>query len=43
MLAFWESRYGSTRIKDSVCRKAYYEWILKNPFLLVRLSKITYI
>jgi hypothetical protein len=22
-------------------RKAYYEWILKNPFLLVRLSKVT--
>jgi hypothetical protein len=25
----------------TVCRKAYYKWILKNPFLLVRLSKIT--
>ena len=24
-------------------RKAYYEWILKNPVLLVRLSKVTYI
>jgi hypothetical protein len=23
------------------CRKAYYKWILKNPFLLVRLSKVT--
>jgi hypothetical protein len=22
-------------------QKAYYEWILKNPFLLVRLSKVT--
>jgi hypothetical protein len=27
--------------QDSVCRKAYNEWILKNPVLLVRLSKVT--
>jgi hypothetical protein len=26
--------------KTLLCRKAYYEWILKNPFLLVKLSKI---
>jgi hypothetical protein len=25
----------------TVCIKAYYEWILKNPFLLVKLSKVT--
>jgi hypothetical protein len=31
---FWESRYGLSRIKDSVCRNAYYEWILKNLVLL---------
>jgi hypothetical protein len=32
-------------IKNQIlfCRKAYYEWILKNQFLLVRLSKVTYI
>jgi hypothetical protein len=27
--------------KTLFCRKAYYEWIRKNPFLLVRLSKVT--
>jgi hypothetical protein len=27
--------------KTLFCRKAYYEWILKNLFLLVRLSKVT--
>jgi hypothetical protein len=27
--------------KTLFCRKAYYEWILRNPILLVRLSKIT--
>jgi hypothetical protein len=27
--------------KTLFCRKAYYEWILKNPFLIVRLSKVT--
>jgi hypothetical protein len=29
--------------KTLFCRKAYYEWILKNSFLLVKLSKVTYI
>ena len=28
--------------KTLFCRKAYYEWILKNPVLFVQLSKITY-
>jgi hypothetical protein len=27
--------------KTLFCRKAYYEWILKNLFLFVRLSKVT--
>jgi hypothetical protein len=27
--------------KTLFCIKAYYEWILTNPFLLVKLSKIT--
>jgi hypothetical protein len=43
MLACWESRLGLSRFKDSVCKKAYYEWILKIHFLLVKLSKVTYI
>ena len=27
--------------KTLFCRKAYYEWILKNPILIIRLSKVT--
>jgi hypothetical protein len=33
-MAYQESR-------NLFCRKAYYEWILKTPFLLVKLSKVT--
>jgi hypothetical protein len=32
---------ASQESKTLFCRKAYYEWILKNPVLLVRLSKVT--
>jgi hypothetical protein len=34
MLVFGNQGKALTRFKDSLCRKAYYEWILKNPFLL---------
>jgi hypothetical protein len=34
MLAFGNQGKAYQDFKDSVCEKAYYEWILKNPFLL---------
>jgi hypothetical protein len=34
MLAFGNQGKAHQNSKTLVCRKAYYEWTLKNPFLL---------
>jgi hypothetical protein len=36
-----ESRKGFSIIKDSVLQKCLLKWILKNPVLFIKLSKIT--
>ena len=41
MLVIWESRYDFSIIKDSVLQKCLLKWILKNPILFVKLSKVT--
>jgi hypothetical protein len=41
MLAVGNQGMAYQESKTLFCRKAYYEWILKNPFLLVNLSKVT--